>query len=93
MYLIGQGVQLYVDFADVNGDPAAPGAVTLILRLPDGAVETFATDALANPALGRYQMDYVTTQAGWHYYRFEGTTPVIAADEGEFEVSRSKVLS
>lgn len=93
IYTVGQAVRLYANFADVNGEPADPGAVTLTMKLPGGGIETFSGDALTHPALGFYLIDYVTTEAGWHYYRFAGTTPVIAADEGEFEVSRSKVLS
>lgn len=91
-YAIGQAIRLEVSFT-VEGAPADPGAVTLRVRGPDGTETVVDAGAITKDAVGEYHYDWTAALSGWHYYRFEGTVPVQAVDEGSFEVSVSKVLA
>ena len=88
-YEIGDGVRLSVVFQDAtNGKLADPTAVTLTLQQPDG---TEAAVAVQRDSLGKYHVDYLTTQAGVHIWRWAGTGAFPAASEGVFTVSRSLI--
>jgi hypothetical protein len=69
---LGDTVPLTVDVTDSDGDPAAADTIVLTVTLPDG---TTVTPAVSNPTLGRYQVDYLTTQAGRHEVRWVSTGP------------------
>lgn len=69
-YALGQPVPLTIDITDANGAAAAAGAVTLTVTKPDGTSDTYTGGQVANPQLGRYQVDYVPAATGLHTVRW-----------------------
>jgi hypothetical protein len=73
---------------DTSGTPAAPGAITLSVTLPDG---TTASPTPQLVSVGTYQAFFLTTQPGRHTYRWLATgTPGpgvgVGADGDSFDV-------
>lgn len=92
---IGDLVRVTAAFTDIAGVAADPTTVTLEVKNPAGAraVYTSATSpAVVNSAVGSYYCDVPVALAGRWSYRWVGSGAVIAAAEGEFEVSLSRVL-
>jgi hypothetical protein len=83
---LGDVVPLTVEIRDANGALAAAGAVTLTIGLPDG---TSITPSPANPTVGRYQLDYITTQVGRHTVRWVATGSNGSAYTDVFDVRPS----
>lgn len=67
---LGDVVPLSVSITDSAGQAANAGAVTVTVTLPDGTSET---PAVTNDAVGVYNTDYPTTQAGVHQVRWVAT--------------------
>lgn len=88
-YLEGNIVKLTASFTDEDGDAADPTTVVLKIRKPDGTLEEDITPT--NDAVGSYSYTYTPATVGKYYYRFEGTGAIVAADDGDFRVSKSKV--
>lgn len=87
---IGDTIRLEVTFTEqTSGDLVDPTAVAIKIKPPSGIV---LPDTAIRDSLGKYYFDFVPTQAGYHYYRFEGTGAVIAANEDSFKVAVSNVL-
>jgi hypothetical protein len=93
-------------FRDIDGDQAAPTAVTLIVRDPsdnDGTVGNSAATAddvtAAAAATGQtlvdetgvYKADVTVDEAGWWHYEWTGTGAVAEVEPGWFEVRRRRV--
>lgn len=90
-FQIGNAVTVSVRFQNEAGADADPTNVSLRLRPPTGGelVKAYPGD-IEKTATGRYQFDWVITEAGLHAYRWEGTGAVVAADESEFTIPRSR---
>lgn len=84
-FVIGEVVRISVVFTDVEGTPTDPTDATLSVKTPDGEVEDI-TDSIFNDttAVGAFYADYPITQAGDHYWRWEGSGALVAANEGLF---------
>lgn len=76
-----------VEIKDVSGVLADPGALALTLTLPDGtALVSPTTIAYTHPSTGKYQVTYVTTQAGRHVARWVATGANASAYTQEWDV-------
>ena len=67
-----------------------PTTVSIVVRRPDGIKRTFVylTDAeVVRTAQGAYRLDYTTTLAGPHWYRWISTGTGAAAGEERFVVA------
>lgn len=108
-YTVGQKVTIYCRFTRERlvGDPPGtpervpmnPTTVTATVEKPDG-VEVNASGSvsqLADPetgaAAGYYAGQVIADRPGRWRYRFAGSDPVMAPDEGSFFVERSFVDS
>lgn len=80
---LGDVVPLTIDIRDPSGALANAGTVTLTITLPD---ETTASPAVANPTIGRYQVDYVAPQSGRYVIRWVATGTNASAHVDTFEV-------
>lgn len=93
-FTIGEAVDLEVR-AKQNDVLIDPAEVTVRVKLPDGStvVEIYNGGAgnVTRESEGIYHLNYVTTQAGLHYWRGETTTPT-GAEEASFQVDASAVL-
>jgi len=88
VYDIGDKPTCTVEFRNEAGALTNPGAVTGILRTPDGIETTLS--APTNTGTGVYAWALPTlTQAGPHVVRAKGTSGLIAAVEVAFTVQRS----
>lgn len=87
-YLIGQRVRISAAFTDADGDPADPTTVVLTIKTPAGVTSTLST---TNDTAGSYHSDTTPDAVGQWWYRWVGTGTVVAAAEGTFLVTPSKV--
>ena len=89
---MGSATAAYVsEGASVNASEHTTGLRTL--RQPNNSVITyvFGVDTeLTNPSTGVYRVDRLVTKSGKHWYRFQGTGAVAAAEEGSFHAKKSK---
>jgi hypothetical protein len=92
-YDIGDAVELAADFTDLDGTPADPTEVLLLIRAPDDTVATIEQADLANPSTGEWTYLLLIDQSGWYRYRFEGSGAVTAAEEKRFRVRRQEVAA
>lgn len=74
---LGDTVPLTVEITDAQGAPTNASSVTLSVTLPDGTALDPAPSP-SNPAVGRYQHDYVPLVAGLHVARWSSTGPATA---------------
>lgn len=77
-------------FKNAAGAPADPTTVTLRWRRHGGTTTmwVFGTDVqVVKDSVGVYHADIPVTEHGLHYFRWEGTGAVVAAEEGYFSVS------
>lgn len=80
----------------VSGTDTDPTTVTCYYKDPTGVVTTLvygSNNALVRDVTGKYHVDISATIAGNWWYRFEATGTVTAANEAEFVVSLSQILS
>lgn len=94
-FRIGQLIELAGEIRNLAGALADPTTVTFRIREPDGTLtaKIHGTDPeLEKTATGRYRIEWPATMNGVHWYRFEGTGAVQAAEEASFTVLGSKVL-
>lgn len=79
-------------FKDAAGVLADPTTVTLKWRVAGGATTTWTRPAagpdtqIVKDSVGVYHADIPTTEPGTHYFRWEGTGAVVAAEESTFSV-------
>lgn len=94
-YDIGDMVEMQSNFTDKSGNPLDPTTITLRIKTPNGKVQvfTYALSQLTKISVGGYAYDFTTTMAGIHKYRFEGTGACVAAEETEFSVNKSDIIS
>lgn len=75
MWDLGDTVPLTIEVTDAAGAPTNAATVTLTITLPDGSV---LSPVPSNPAVGRYESDFVPTVAGLHVVRWVTTGPAAA---------------
>jgi hypothetical protein len=73
---LGVTVRLTAECRDPGGTLTTAGTVAVTVTLPDGTTATPA--AVETATTGRYQADYLTTQAGRHTVRWTFTDPATA---------------
>ena len=83
---LGDVHPLTVDLVDADGNPANATSVALTIILPD---LTTVTPVVSNPSTGRYQYDYVTTQAGLHRVRWSATGANTSSYPESFNVAEA----
>ncbi len=91
-YNPGDIVRVYTDpgFSNDAGVLADPTTITVRWRVAGGVetLWTFGTNAqVVKDSVGVYHADIPVTTPGLHYYRWEGTGAVAAAEEGTFNVT------
>lgn len=77
-------------FSNAAGAPTDPTTVRLLWRVAGGPTTTwvYGTDAqVVRDSAGAFHADILATIEGLHYYRWEGTGAVTAAEEGTFLVA------
>ena len=93
-YIVGTLVTMSSEFK-VSAADTDPTAVTFELEEPNGKVTTYVYGVdyqLVKDSTGKYHVDWLTTRAGTHTYRFAGTTACQAANEGQFVVPESPFI-
>ena len=72
----------------VNGTATDPGAVSAVVRKPDGTLTTIpdGDPRIGNSAVGTYEIGDVGDQAGVHYVEVTGTTPAAGKERFSFIV-------
>lgn len=76
-----------VEIKDASGVLADPGALALTLTLPDGtALVSPTTIAYTHPSTGKYQVTYVSSQAGRHVARWVATGANASAFTQQWDV-------
>lgn len=79
-------------FKDAAGVLADPTTVTLKWRVAGGATTTWTRPAagpdteIVKDSVGVFHADITTVAPGLHYFRWEGTGAIVAAEEGTFDV-------
>lgn len=77
-----------------NVTPFDPTDVSVVVRSPNGGLATYtATDGVANPSVGRYTFDLITTMAGPYVYNWLGSGDVeVASGDTYFTVAQSATV-
>lgn len=89
-YDVGTVVTLSAAFTIAsNSAPVDPTTVIVRVRTPDGNVQTFTPE---HDSVGAFSYNFQTTQAGYHYYRFEGSGNLNAPKDGTFITVDSPTL-
>lgn len=84
IYDVGDRVSMTVEFKDTAGTLTDPGTIVLKLLLPDGSSFTYTyPTGITKDATGRYSALLTLTQTGTTTYRWEGSTGLTAAGEGQ----------
>jgi hypothetical protein len=93
-FLLGNLVRLSATFVNAAGAPVDPGFIILTIKLPDCSTETltYANGDIIKDGIGLYHYDFLTTEAGLHYYLYDATGDVIAASQGQFAVDPVNTL-
>lgn len=86
----GDEARLTASFFDLFGNLEDPSAVTLKIKTPDKAVASYTP---AHQSRGDYYYDFIISQSGRHYIRWEATGQLVAAEESYFLVRKSRVLT
>lgn len=92
-YYVGNVVRVAGQLADLDGTPGDPGAVSVKVRSPSGAITTkvYGVDGeVVRTGVGTYQMDVTANLEGIWHYRFESSVSRAAATEGRFTVRESQ---
>jgi uncharacterized protein YfaS (alpha-2-macroglobulin family) len=84
-YDVGDVVRLAVAVG-VAGVPTDPGAITLYVQPPSGALDTIAGGTLTHDGTGAYHYDLPINAPGHWQYRFVTTGTGAAAEESDFWV-------
>jgi hypothetical protein len=77
-------------FKDLAGTLADPTTVKLLWRRHGESTTTwvYLTDSqVVKDSVGLYHADIPVVEPGLHYFRWEGTGAVVAAEEGTFSAS------
>lgn len=92
-YQIGNIIRLQGTFRDANG-ALANATITLRVKLPDGTITAYTTaTGVLNPSTGIYTYDLNDLTHGEYYYRWEAAGAFIAAEERNFRVVVSNILT
>lgn len=86
-YEVGDQAVLTVTFTDVNGNPAGPTTVVLIVDSPNGT--STAYNSPASISIGVYQQIVPVTMSGIYSYRWTGTGALTAVIEGSITVAQT----
>lgn len=104
LFNIGQKITLRVEIfvTDPNASPSDeavltdPTTLVFTLREPDDTltVRDFSESpgVIDNPSTGIYSTDFIVSQSGLHYYRWESTGTAHAAEDRSFKVEKSPTL-
>lgn len=87
-YEVDATVTLQAKFTDLDGVPADPTDVVFRMIEPDDTETTYTfgvDDAVTNPEVGTYLVEWLVTQAGTHCWRFKGTGEVTALRTRRFD--------
>jgi len=91
IYDINDRVRVAATFSagGVNTDPAT---ITLKVQDPsrNDTTYTYALVTVTRSAAGEYYKEITVDEAGYWYYRWEGTGAVVAAGEGYFMIRESQ---
>ena len=105
---VGDVLTLWAAFRDQTGAQAAPTAVVLTVRKPDGTSSVVANSAASAPdetlaetatgqmlsgVTGVYKATLTIDQAGTWRYRWAGTGAVAEMEQGVFMVRRDRVTA
>ena len=88
-YYVGQKIRLSGFFATQTGTGVDPTTILGKVKVPAGTITTYTygTDVeLVRDGTGSYYVDWTTTAAGTHTFRFSGTGAAVAAGESTFVV-------
>lgn len=88
-YEIGQLARLEVIFQDINGNPADPTTVSVLVQSPDGTQVNYNPPDVVCDGTGSYHFDLLVLQAGSYLYQWNGTGVLVAVQEGSITVAES----
>lgn len=89
VYEIGQLARLEVIFQDINGNPADPTTVSVLVQSPDGTQVNYNPPDVVRDETGSYHFDLLVLQAGSYLYQWNGTGVLVAVQEGSITVAES----
>jgi len=76
-----------------SGAPIDPGDVTIRIRSPNGTINSFDNSTgVVRDSVGAYHYNLLISEYGVYSYRFEGTSPAVAAGDSYFQVAASPTL-
>lgn len=89
-WFVGDVAKVTVTFT-VNDVVTDPGSVSLLVQSPAGTTTTYtyAQTTVSKTSTGVYYKNLALDAEGTWYWRWVGTTPAAAADEGEIVVKPS----
>ena len=94
-YIQGQPAHLSLTVADMSGQPADPGSLTLKVKPPTGVIQSYGygtAPEVVRDGVGLYHADLDLPVAGVWAYRWELTAPNAGAAEGLIQVQKSRVI-
>jgi RPA family protein len=92
LYDIGDQIRINGVFTDSEGDAVDNATVEFSIKDPSGNVVTYIypdDDEIVKDGVGEYHYLMVIGEAGWWWYRWEGTGSGATAMESYFEVRES----
>ena len=92
IYDVGDTVVLEVTVT-LDGVPADPDAVSLILHFADGTKTTIPTESITHDTTGHYSYSYNVAKTGRIGYTWVGTGSTAFSETGHFYVRKSTSLS
>ena len=88
-YMLGETIVLTAELYDVNEALADASNIRLLVQPPNAASSIVVS--VTSGGLGKLSATYTPTLAGIYRYRFESTSGLGAAAEGEFLVEPRQV--
>lgn len=94
VYDVGDLIRLSVELVDLDGFPADPTTLQLLVVRPDQGTDSFIWTPpspvdLVHPSTGEFYYDYAPAAAGLYRYEFAATGAATADEAGYFEVRQS----
>ena len=91
-FSLGSRIRLSANFKDLNNADIDPTTVTLLIKKPDGTIQT-ESNTPAKDAVGKYHFDITLSQVGDYFYRYECDGTAIAQAERKIVVQKSNILT
>jgi len=89
LYQIGQLARIIVQWEDINGNPADPTTVTVLVQSPDGTQQTYGVPPIERDGVGLYHYDLTCSEAGSYLFVWTAGGAIDGAQQGSITVAES----